>query len=119
MKCLGPAVLTGLMVREHKHFVDKVDRLPSMRDLAVTDLPLQALRAGHLVPIVLTGPPDERPWSKTPNRRGHADSAPAPDGGKASGLGWAERCETPRTENQYLDPYFCSICLIAQNDRLF
>jgi len=100
MKCLGPAVLTGLMVREHKHFVDKVDRLPSMRDLAVTDLPLQALRAGHLVPIVSTGPPDERRCSKTPNRRGHADFAPAPDGGKESGPGWAERCETPRTENQ-------------------
>ena len=36
MKCLGPAVLTGLMVRERQHFVDTVDRLPSMRDLAIT-----------------------------------------------------------------------------------
>ena len=119
MKCLGPAVLTGLMVRECQHFVDKVDRLPSMRDLAVTDLSLQALRAGHLVPIVSSGPPDERRCSKTPNRRGHADFAPAPDGGKESGLGWAERWENPRTENQYPDPYFCSICLIARNNRLF
>ncbi len=119
MKCLGPAVLTGLMVRECQHFVDTVDRLPSMRDLAVTAPTSQALRAVHLVPIVLTGPPDEWPWSKTPNRRGHADFAPAPDGGMESGLGWAERCETPRTENQYLDPYFCSICLIVPNDRLF
>ena len=104
MKCLGPAVLTGLMVREHKHFVDTVDRLPSMRDLAVTAPTWRARHAGHLVPIVSTGRPDERRWSKTPNRRGHADSAPAPDGGKESGLGWAESCETPRTENQYLDP---------------
>ncbi|KDM67017.1 hypothetical protein [Acidiphilium sp. JA12-A1] len=104
MKCLGPAVPTGLMVRVHKHFVDTVARLPSMRDLAVTDPTWQALRAGHLVPIVSTGRPDERPWSKTPNRRSRANFAPAPDGGKESGLGWAERCETPRTENQYLDP---------------
>ena len=104
MNCLGPAVPAGLVVRECQHLVDTVDRLPSMRHLAVTDLSLQALRAGHLVPIVSTGPADERPWSKTPNRRGRADFAPAPDGGKESGLGWAERCETPRTENQYLDP---------------
>jgi hypothetical protein len=100
----GPAVLTGLMVRVHKHFVDTVDRLPSMRDLAVTAPTCQALRAVHLVPIVSTGRPDEWPWSKTPNRRGHADFAPAPDGGKESGLGWAERWENPRTENQYFDP---------------
>ena len=104
MKPLGPAVLTGLMVREHKHFVDTVDRVPSMRDLAVTDPTCQARHACHLVPIVSTGPPDERPWSKTPNRPGRADFAPAPDGGKESGLGWAESLENPRTENQYLDP---------------
>ena len=119
MKCLGPGVLTGLMVRVHKHFVDTVARLPSMRDLAVTDPTWQALRAGHLVPIVSTGRPDERPWSKTPNRRSRANFAPAPDGGKESGLGWAERCENPRTENQYLDPYFCAIRGLAQNNRLF
>jgi hypothetical protein len=87
MKCLGPAVLTGLMVREHKHFVDTVDRVPFMSGLAVTDPPCQALLAGHRVEIFSTGPPDERRWSKPPNRRGHADSAPAPDGGKESGLG--------------------------------
>ncbi|EGO93343.1 hypothetical protein [Acidiphilium sp. PM] len=119
MKCLGPAVLTGLMVRECQHFVDTVDRLPSMRDLAVTAPTGQARHAGHLVPIVSTGRLDERPWSKTPNRRGCADFAPAPDGGKESGLGWAERCETARTENQYLDPYFCSIRCLAQNNRIF
>ena len=79
MKCLGPAVLTGLMVREHKHFVDTVDCLPSMREFTITALTCQARHAGHLVPIVSTGPPDEWPWSKTPNRRGRADFAPAPD----------------------------------------
>ena len=87
MKCLGPAVMTGLVVRERKHFVDKVDGAPFMSGLAVTDPTWQALRAGHFVPIVSTGRPDERPWSKTPNRRGRADFAPAPDGGKESGLG--------------------------------
>ncbi len=60
MKPLGPAVLTGLMVREHKHFVDTVDHVPSMRDLAVTDPTCQA-------------------W--------HADFAPAPAAGEESGLG--------------------------------
>ena len=104
MKCLGPAVPAGLMVRERRHFVDTVDRLPSMRDLAITAPTCQARHAGHLVPISSTGRPDERPWSKSPNRRGHADFAPPPDGGKESGPGWAERCENPRTENQYLDP---------------
>ena len=119
MKCLGPAVLTGLMVRECQHFVYTVDCLPSMCDLAITAPTWQARHAGHLVPIASTGRPDERRWSTTPNRRGRADFAPAPDGGKESGLGWAERCETPRTENQYLDPYFCAICRIARDNRFF
>ena len=106
MKCLGPAVLTGLMVRERQHFVDTVDCLPSMRDLAITAPTCQARHAGHLVQIFSTGRPEARPALETPNRLGRAAPAPDPDGGKASGLGWAERCETPRTENQYLDPYF-------------
>ena len=79
MKRLGPAVLTGLMVREHKHFVDTVDRLPSMRDLAVTAPTWQARHAGHLVPIVSAGPPEGRPAQDSQNRRGRADFAPAPD----------------------------------------
>jgi len=100
----GLAVQAGLMACFREEFADTVDRVPFMSGLSVTDLPLQALRAGHLVRIVSTGPPDERRWSKTPNRRGRADFAPAPDGGKESGLGWAERCDNPRTENQYFDP---------------
>ena len=106
MKCLGPAVLTGLMVREHKHFVDTVDRVPFMSGLAVTDPTCQALLAGHRVQIFSTGRPEERPALEAPNRRGRADFAPAPDGGTESGPGGAKSRENPLHKNQCFAPLF-------------
>ena len=87
MKCLGPAVLTGLMVREHKHFVDTVDRVPFMSGLAVTDPPCQALLAGHRVEIFSTGRPDEQPALETLIRLGRAAPAPDPDADQEPGPG--------------------------------
>ena len=87
MKCLGPAVLTGLMVREHKHFVDTVDRVPFMSGLAVTDPTCQALLAGHRVQIFSTGRPEARPALETPNRLERAGPAPDPDADQEPGPG--------------------------------
>ena len=109
MKCLCPAVLTGLMACYRENDAAPADGVPSMRDLAVTAPTRPALRAGHLVPVVSTGPPDGRPWRKTPNRRGRADFAPAPTGGTESGPGGAGSCEDLRHKNQYFDPFFCAI----------
>ncbi len=109
MECLCPAVLTRLMACCREHDAVTADGAPSMRDLAVTAPTCPALRAGHLVPIVSTGRPVERRWSKTPTRRGRADFAPAPDGGTESGPGGAKSRENPLHKNQYFDPYFCAI----------
>ena len=100
MKCLCPAVLTGLMACCREGDAAPADGAPSMRDLAVTAPTCPALRAGHLVPIVSAGPPDEWSRRKTPNRRGRADFAPAADGGEESGPGGAKSRKNTRTENQ-------------------
>ena len=100
MQCLSSAVLTGLMACCREHDAATADGAPSMRDLAVTDPTRPALRAGHPVPVVSTGRPVERRWSKTPNRRGRADFAPAADGGEESGPGGAKSRKNTRTENQ-------------------
>ena len=104
MDCLCPAVLTRLMACCREHDAVTADGAPSMRDLAVTASTCPALRAGHLVPVVSAGPPDEWSRRKTPNRRWRADFAPAPDGGEESGPGRAESCEDLRHKNQYFDP---------------
>ena len=104
MKCLSSAVLTGLMACCREHNAVTADGVPAMRDLAVTAPTCPALRAGHLVPVVSTGRPVERRWSKTPNRRGRADFAPAAAGGEESGPGGAECCEDLRHKNQSFDP---------------
>ena len=109
MKCLCPAVRTGVMACCRENDGVTADGVSFMRDLAVTAPTCPALRAGHLVPVVSAGPPAEWPWSKTPNRRGRADFAPAADGGEESGPGRAENCEDLRIKNQYFDPYFCVI----------
>ncbi|KDM66070.1 hypothetical protein [Acidiphilium sp. JA12-A1] len=87
MKCLGLAVPTGLMACFREEFMDKVDRVPFMSGLAVTDPTCKALRAGHRVPIVSTGRPGERPALKTPNRLGRAAPAPGPDADQEPGPG--------------------------------
>ena len=117
MECLCPAVLTGLMACCREHDAATADGAPSMRDLAVTDPTCKALLAGHPVPVVSTGRPVERRWSKTPNRRGRADFAPAAAGGEESGPGGAKSCENPLHKNQYFAPLFFSICLIARDNR--
>ena len=119
MECLCPAVLTGLMACCREHDAAPADGVPSMRDLAVTASTRPALRAGYLVPVVSAGPPAEWPRRKTPNRRGRADFAPAAAGGTESGLCRAESRKDLQHKNQYFDPYFCAICLITQNNRLF
>ena len=73
MECLCPAVLTGLMACCREHDAAPADGVSFMSGLAVTAPTCPALRAGHLVPVVSTGRPVERRWSKTPNRRGRAD----------------------------------------------
>ena len=99
MKCLCPAVLTGLMACCREHDAVMADRAPSMRDLAVT------------APTC--------PAQESPARRGRADFAPAAAGGEESGPGGAESRKDLQHKNQYFDPYFCAICLITQNNRLF
>jgi len=119
MECLCPAVLTGLMACYRENDAAPADGVPSMRDLAVTAPTRPALRAGYLVPVVSAGPPAEWPRRKTPNRRGRADFAPAPDGGEESGPGRAECCEDLRHKNQYFDPYYCAIWRIARKNHFF
>ena len=119
MKCLSSAVLTGLMACCCEHDAATADGAPSMRDLAVTAPTCKALRAGHLVPVVSAGPPDEWSRRKTPNRRGRADFAPAAAGGEESGPGGAESRKDLQHKNQYFDPYFCAICRIARDNRFF
>ena len=96
MKRFCSAVLTGVMACCREHDAVAADGVPSMRDLAVTAPARPARRAGHLVPVVSTGRPVERRWSKTPDRRGRADFAPAADGGAEPGPGRAENCEDLR-----------------------
>ena len=104
MECLCPAVLTGLMACCREHNAAPADGVPAMRDLAVTAPTCKALLAGHPVPVVSTGRPVERRWSKTPNRRGRADFAPAPAGGDESGPGGAGSRKDLRHKNQSFDP---------------
>ena len=118
MKCFCSAVRTVLRACCREYDAVAADGVPSMRDLAVTDPTCKALLAGHLVPVVSTGRPVERRWSKTPNRRGRADFALAA-GGEEPGPGGAKSRKDLQHKNQCFDPYFCAICLIAQNNRLF
>ena len=106
MKCLCPAVRTGVMACCREHDAVAAEGVPSMRDLAVTAPARPARRAGHLVPVVSTGRPVERRWRKTPNRRGRADFAPAADGGEESGPGGAKSRENPLHKNQCFAPLF-------------
>ena len=108
MKCLCPAVLTGLMACCRENDAAPADGAPSMRDLAVTAPTCPALRAGHLVPIVSAGPPAERPAQDSQNRRGRADFALAA-GGEEPGPGGAKSRKDLRIKDQYFDPYFCAI----------
>ena len=109
MKCLCPAVLTGLMACCREHDAATADGAPSMRDLAVTAPTCPALRAGHLVPAVSAGPPEGRPAQESQNSRGRADFALAADGGEEPGPGGAKGRKDLQHKNQCFAPLFCAI----------